>query len=212
MRQPSAPASPATVEALFTRPEGYVFARWGRPIVPVIFGVEEATLAVFKGAIEAVVALAGHQIADHDHELGANLMMFFCRDWSELVQVPNLDRLVEGLASLVTRLEAQGANQYRMFRFDEHGAIRAVFVFIRVDAALAEMSAEVLALDQAVRLICLWGDDALAQGVLVRTEQSDAVLGPQIGAVIRAAYDPVMPAASRDPAHALRLFARMSGE
>ena len=53
--------SPQEVEAFFTRSDGsYVFARWGRPIVPVVFGVDDATLGVVKGAIEAVVALAGH--------------------------------------------------------------------------------------------------------------------------------------------------------
>ncbi len=49
---------PGEIEALFTRGDGsYLFARWGRPIVPVVFGVDDASLAVFKGAIEAVVAL-----------------------------------------------------------------------------------------------------------------------------------------------------------
>ena len=53
------------VAALFTRKDGaYVFARWGRPIVPVVFGVDDASLAVFKGAIEAVVSLAGHKMAE----------------------------------------------------------------------------------------------------------------------------------------------------
>ena len=69
------------VAAKFTRGDGsYLCARWGRPIVPVVFGVDDATLAVFKGAIEAVVALAGHRMAETDWELGANLMVFFCRD------------------------------------------------------------------------------------------------------------------------------------
>jgi hypothetical protein len=35
------------------------------------------------------------------------------------------------------------------------------------------------------------------------------VLRPEIGAVIRAAYDPIMPALADDPSHALRLAARM---
>ena len=40
------------VEALFTRASGdYLCARWGRPIVPVVFGVDDATLAVVKGAV-----------------------------------------------------------------------------------------------------------------------------------------------------------------
>ena len=56
--------SPETVEALFTRGDGrYAFARWGRPIVPVVFGVTEESLGVFKGACEAVVAMAGHKMA-----------------------------------------------------------------------------------------------------------------------------------------------------
>ena len=45
---------PNQVQALFTRKDGtYLFARWGRPIVPVVFGVDDATLSVVKGAIEA---------------------------------------------------------------------------------------------------------------------------------------------------------------
>ena len=82
------------VASLFTRSDGkYVFARWGRPIVPVVFGVDDATLAVFKGAIEAVITLASHQIAETDPELGANFMVFFCRDWAELQEVSHLDQM-----------------------------------------------------------------------------------------------------------------------
>jgi hypothetical protein len=43
------------IEALFTRESGnYTFARWGRAISPVVFGVNDETLKVVKGAIEAV--------------------------------------------------------------------------------------------------------------------------------------------------------------
>ena len=93
------------VEPLFTRADGsYVFARWGRPIVPVIFGVDDASLAMFKGAIEAVVGLAGHKMAETDPELGANVMVFFCREWAELGEVPNLDKLVPDMSSLIVKL------------------------------------------------------------------------------------------------------------
>ena len=86
---------PQTVARLFTRADGsYLFARWGRPIAPVVFGVEEETVSILKGAIEAVVALAGHTMAETDPELGANLMVFFIRDWDELTETPNLDRLI----------------------------------------------------------------------------------------------------------------------
>jgi len=67
------------VERLFRQSGAYRFARWGRPIVPVVFGVDDASLAFVKGAIEAVVQLAGHKMAETDPELGANLLLFFLR-------------------------------------------------------------------------------------------------------------------------------------
>ncbi|AWD22690.1 hypothetical protein [Fuscovulum blasticum] len=201
--------TPQEIEALFTRADGsFLCARWGRPIVPVVFGIEDATLPVVKGAIEAVVALAGHRMAETDPELGANLMVFFFRDWAELPQVPNLDRLVPGLTGLCGRLEAEGANQYRAFRFDPDGAIRAAFVFLRMDDHLSAVPAETLALAQAVQIILLWSDRAFAAGApLVRAGEA-VMLRPDIAGLIRAAYDPVLPAMTQDRSHALRLAAR----
>ena len=205
--------NPADVEALFTRSDGsYLFARWGRPIVPVVFGVDDATLPVIKGAVEAVVALAGHHMAETDPEMGANLLMFFLRDWDELLAVPDLDQLVEGLVPMVAGLKARGANQYRHFRFDTDGAIRAAFVFVRMDEALAEMPAADLALLQAVQVIVLWSDRAFStRPPVARAGGSDGVtvLRPELAALIRAGYDPVMPAVARDSSHALRLAARV---
>lgn len=197
------------IASLFTRADGsFLCARWGRPIVPVVFGCDDATLPAVKGAIEAVVTLARHRMAETDPELGANLMIFFFRDWEELPQVPDLDRLVPGLAPLCERLSREGANQYRAFRFDAAGAIRAAFVFLRMDAALADVPAATLALVQAVQVILLWSDTAFRNHPpLVRAEGA-VMLRPDLAAVIRAAYDPVLPAVARDPSHALRLAAR----
>lgn len=201
--------TPDQVQALFTRKDGsYLFARWGRPIVPVVFGVDDATLSVVKGAIEAVVTLAGHKMAETDPELGANLMVFFLRDWAELPQVPNLDRLIPDLGPLCDRLAAAGANQYRAFRFDAEGAIKAAFVFLRMDAALSEMPAEALALNEAAQVIVLWGDGAFAEASPLGQAGGVVILRPEIAAVIRAGYAPAMPAVARDGAHAYRLAAR----
>ncbi|SEN12165.1 hypothetical protein SAMN04488103_103164 [Gemmobacter aquatilis] len=204
---------PAEVQALFTRASGeFLFARWGRPIVPVVFGVEDATLAIVKGAIEAVVVLAGHRMAETDPELGANLMVFFFRDWAELPEVPNLDRLVPDLAPLCARLAAVGANQYRLFRFDATGAIKAAFVFLRMDEELSAVPADTLALNQAVQVILLWSDRAFADRSALARVRETVILRPEIGALIRAAYDPVLPPVAQDPSHALRLFARTQRE
>jgi hypothetical protein len=203
--------TPDEIAALFTRADGeFLFARWGRPIVPVVFGVEDATLSVVKGAVEAVVAMAGHKMAETDPELGANLMMFFFRDWQELLAVPDLDRLVPDLAPLVARLGAEGANQYRIFRFDKDGAIRAAFVFLCMDEDLSAVPAETLALSQVVQTVLLWSDRAFTdRSALGQLADGRVVLRPDIGALIRAGYDPVLPAMSREPAHALRLAARV---
>ena len=204
--------TPEAIEKLFTNRDGaYAFARWGRPIAPIVFGVEEQTLATVKGAIEAVAVLAGHQMAETDPELGANLMIFFFREWEELLDVPDLGRLIPELAPRVARLQAADATQYRAFRFDDQGAIQAAFVFLRMNDAMTKIPAESLALAQAVQTMLLWSESAFAETspLAVLPESGATVLRPEIAAIIAAAYDRMMPVAADDKSHALRLFARL---
>lgn len=205
--------TPDEIETLFSREGGYAFARWGRPIAPIVFGVEDATLSVVKGAIEAVAALAGVPLAETDPELGANLMLFFFRDWGELSAVPDLGRMIPDLDALLGRLEAAGATQYRVFRFDGAGAIRACFAFVRMGGGMEDLPAETIALTQAVLAILSWGEGAFAETspLALHPGSGVAVLRPEVAGLIRAAYDPVLPVAARDGTHALRLFARMQG-
>lgn len=200
------------IEKMFTRSDGsYLFARWGRPIAPIVFGVEDETLSVIKGAFEAVCALAGHVMAETDPELGANVMVFFFRDWEELLVVRDLDRLIDGLAPLVAQLSEAGANQYRVFRFDATGAIQACFIFLRMDDVMMAQPADILALGQVVQSMVLWSDLAFTdRSPLGQLENGRVVLRHEIGALLRAAYDPVMPAMAEDASHALRLAARMT--
>ncbi|MCL6283877.1 hypothetical protein M3P21_10080 [Ruegeria sp. 2012CJ41-6] len=202
--------TPDEIEALFTRSSGeFSFARWGRPIVPIVFGVEDQTLSVVKGAFEAVVTLAGYKMAETDPELGANCMVFFFRDWAELLEVPDLERLVPDLASLVERLQSADANQYRIFRFEDDGAIQAAFVFLRMDRELSKVPAETLALSQVVQTVLLWSDTAFRRQSPLAVAADTTILRPEIASLIRAAYDPILPGSAQDAAHALRLFARM---
>ena len=140
------------IEKMFTRGDSsFAFARWGRPLAPVVFGVDDATLSVIKGAVEAVCQVSGHEIMDGDAELGSNFMWFFFRDWDELLEVPRLEDMVPDLEPLVGRLKDIEANQYRVFRFDDSGAIKAVFVFLRMDQALSDVPAQTLALSDGVK-------------------------------------------------------------
>lgn len=139
------------------------------------------------------------------------MMVFFFSDWQELLEVPDLGRMIPDLQSLVARLTAADANQYRIFRFDADGAIKAAFVFLRMDAHLDAVPAETLALSQAVQTILLWSDIAFQDcSPLAAVPGQEAVmLRPEIGLLIRAAYDPVLPNAARDVSHALRVAARI---
>jgi hypothetical protein len=198
------------VEQLFTRAdESFAFARWGRGIAPVVFGVEDETLGVIKGAIDAVCRLAGHEMTDGDAELGSNFMWFFFRDWDELLEVPRLGDMVPDLEPLVGRLKYADANQYRAFRFDDVGAIKACFVFLRMDDSLSALPADTLALSQATQSMLLWSDTAFRTQSPLALVGETTVLRPEIGQVIAAAYDPILPVSSEDPTHALRMFARI---
>lgn len=202
--------TPEQIEALFTRADGqYLCARWGRPIVPIVFGVEEETLGTLKGAIEAVVALADHKMAEHDPELGANFMLFFLREWDELAGVPGLDKLIPELPELLGRLKGADANQYRIFRFDEMNAIKACFAFVRMDSYMAGMAATDIALQQAVQAILLWSDKAFTETSPLAVANGKTILRPDIADVIRVVYDPIMPPVAQDASHALRLSARL---
>lgn len=188
--------TPEQIAELFTRQDGtYLCARWGRPVAPVIFGLADESLDIFRAAIRAGFAHAGHPVAETDPEMGANLMLFFLRDWAELEEVPDLDRLT-GQPGLPARLQADDADQYRLFRFDADGGIRACMGFLRMTGALAEAHPA-----------------TLAETVTMRSALSfarDIAPSPEMAALIRAAYDPVLPLAATDPAHALRLAARMA--
>lgn len=208
-----APGSDAArVAARFTRSDGsFLFARWGRAPSPVIFGTDEAGSEIFGAALRDAAALAGLETRAEDPELGANFMVFFCADWPELKAVPHLDRLIPDLEKLVSVLQGAGANQYRIFGFDEAGAIRLCLVLLRYDEHLASVSARTLALGQSVQSLLLWSDDAFTDGSpLARLpDGAGTVVEPWHAALIRAAYDPVLPARAEDPSFALRLAARM---
>lgn len=202
--------TPEAVEAYFTRASGdYVFARWGRPIAPVVFGVTDDSMAIIKGAIETAIVIAGAEIAETDPELGSNLMMFFFSDWKELLDVPNMGDMIPDLENRVATLIDRNAHQYRAFRFDDDGAIRACFTFVRMGGIMDDVPADVIALSQATQALLLWSDTVFTQDSPLAQTESGAVIRPDVANLLRASYDPVLPSAARDASHALRLYARL---
>lgn len=194
MTQPARP-DPDAIAALFTAADGgFLCARWGRPVAPVVFGLDDATLSVFRAALIAPFAHAGQPLTDTDPETGANLMIFAVRDWAELDGIPDLDRLT-GIPDLPGRLMAENAERYQLLRFDGAGAIRACLTFLRLGGALAQAHPAQLAESVAVNALLSWARPVTPS--------------PELAALIRAAYDPLLPGCARDPSHALRLAARL---
>ncbi|MFD1059234.1 hypothetical protein [Paracoccus fistulariae] len=184
------------IAALFTRPDGsFLCARWGRPVAPVIFGLADETLDIFRSVIRAGFAHAGHPMAETDPEMGSNLMLFFMRDWDELAGIPDLEQLT-GIQGLPERLRDSQADQYRVFRFDDNGAIRACLGFVRMTGALSQAHPAQLA-------------EALTMRSTL-TFARDITPTPDLAALIRVAYDPILPPAATDASYALRLSARLA--
>lgn len=183
------------IAALFTAADGgFLCARWGRPVAPVVFGLDDATLTVFRAALMAPFTHARQPLTDTDPDTGANLMIFAVQEWAELAGLPDLDRLT-GIAGLPDRLAAEEADRYRLLRFDGAGAIRACLTFLRLGGALAQAHPAQLAESVAVNALLSWARPVTPSAPLA--------------ALIRAAYDPLLPACARDPSHALRLAARL---
>lgn len=196
----------------FTRSDGrYRFARWGRPVVPAVFGAGEAGAAALTEGLRAVAGLTGLGVAEEDPELGVNSLLFTVAEWRDLTGVPHLGRLVPDLDRLVSTLAAAAANQYRIFDVDAVGAIRLCITLIRLDAEMRATPVRALALGQAAMGLLLWSDHAFLDAGPVAVADGRAVLVPRVAALMRAAYDPDLPAATTDPAHAAHLAERMAG-
>ncbi|MEM9139086.1 MAG: hypothetical protein AAGB15_04590 [Pseudomonadota bacterium] len=213
-RGPEAATRDTWVAAQFTRRDGaFRFARWGRPLAPVIVGTNDEGCRIFEGGIASAARIAGLEVAELDPDLGANFLVFLVNDWAELTEAPNLIRLIPNLPDLIQTLGEHGANQYRVFNFTEDGAIRLCITLLRYDDELQKVSAQTLALGQALQGLLLWSDKAfMEESPIALAGDGLAVVKPVFADLLRAAYDPVLPDASSDAALALRLAARLTVE
>ncbi|MEO0762897.1 MAG: hypothetical protein AAFZ09_14010, partial [Pseudomonadota bacterium] len=83
MGREDATLSVERVSWLFTRADGsYRFARWGRPLVPALFGGLRNDERMLQEATASVGALGGLSVAPEDPDLGANFLVVLlkCRE------------------------------------------------------------------------------------------------------------------------------------
>lgn len=204
--------TPEDIARRFTRPDGrFRFARWTRPVAPMVYGAGAASQPVLKAAVRLIAELAGMGFADRDPETGFNHHLVLVGDWSELTGVPELERILPGIGALGARLAAEDALVLRRFRHDPGGGIAGCLTLMRLAGALADLPADLLALGHAVEAVLDWAPGGLADGI-TRPGAGGAELRPELIALLRAAYDPRLPDASDDHSLALRLAARVAAQ
>jgi len=201
----------AKVGGLFTRSDkSFRFARWGRPLAEVVYGTNEEGAAVFAEALKRVAGLAGLETGIEDEELGANFMVFLVEDWRQLSETPNMDKLIPDLDKLVSTLQGSGANQYRIFAFDETGAVKLCITLLRYDEQMQAVAPQAVALSQAVMGMLLWSDNAFtSETPVAQLEGGRVAVKPWFQDMIRAAYADGVPAASDDPVTARKIADQM---
>ncbi|MEM6547476.1 MAG: hypothetical protein AAF713_06985 [Pseudomonadota bacterium] len=202
----------ARVAALFTRSSGeFRFARWGRAPAIAVYGTDQKGRQLFEGALTALCGLMNLSPAEEDPELGANFLVFLTARWDELLEVPNLDKLIPDLTKLVSVLKGSGANQYRIFGFDDAGAIKICITLLQFDDDLRKASPQAVAIGQTFQGMLLWSDHAFTgeTPLAMVAETKRAVIKPWYVTLMRAAYAPTLPLASRDATTAGLIAARM---
>ena len=137
-------------------------------------------------------------------------MWFFCKEWEEILSVPDLKKLIPNLNDIVKKLQTTSTKSYRIFAFDNEGGIKMCVQLIKVSDETAEMSIQALATGETFQCLVLFSSKAfIDESPIAQISQNNlCVPKPEYAALVRAAYDPVLPVSSQDKSHALRLFAR----
>ena len=200
------------ISNLFVRDGKYKFSRWNKSIAPVVFGVDDTSLVSIRVAFSNVISLTSLPLSDFDPELGSNFLVFFCTKWNELNGIPNLNKLIPDLLNLLITLDENGANQYRTFLFTPAGAINLSVLLLKYDNDLSSVSVQTLATSQMLQSILLWSPDAFKDEspIALLKANNMCVIKPFYAALIKAAYDQVLPDYSEDSTHALRLSSRVN--
>ena len=151
-----------------------------------------------RTAFRRAARIARLPVQEVDPELGANFLVFLVNDWSELQEAQNLIRLIPNLGELIQTLSEHDANQYRVFNFDEAGAIKICITLLKYDDELQKVSAQTLALGQAFQGMLLWSDQAFVEeSPLAVTDDGLCVIKPAHADLLRVAYDPRVAAGSQ---------------
>lgn len=199
--------TPEEIVPLFSAGGSYRFRRWEVPVAPLISGTDDAGIRLVDETLRWLAGQANHEVRDLDPDFGTNFAVLFVREWAEIGADPGIAKLLPDWQALVPRLAGQ--NRYLAFRMGPGGGIRAAVTLLRYDDALQAVTAQDLALEIATRGLLMWDERALAGARPMIRQAGRVHPRPEILALMRAAYDPVLPVAADDASHAYRLSARI---
>ncbi|MCI4663541.1 MAG: hypothetical protein MRY74_02350 [Neomegalonema sp.] len=178
-------------------------ARWSRPILPALYGVDPGSADAAYAAIAEACAVAGASISDPqaDEAGEPNLLIYVCKEWDELRAAPGLAGLEPELDAVIAGLAASDANQHRFFKLSRSEGIVLAVALLRLDGRMTAVSAQAAILGQAARGLALWSDAALAsENPIALRRSGKAALKGWFARLLAAIYAPGAPVFSEDPA------------
>lgn len=195
--------------------DNFKFARWAGPIAPAVIGLDERGAKLFGEAVRALAEAAGHPMAAEEPQSGEGFHIYVMKSWADAARMPGLPDFLPELPALISRLTQAQANCYRVFAFDDQGAIRSAITMLCYDERMQAAPVDYIALTEAALGMMVYDEAGVSEDRPVAMADfgdgdQRAVLQPWHAQLLRAAYDPSIPAGSKDPALALRLAARIS--
>ena len=92
------------VESMFTSEDKYFFSRWSSNIVPMVIGLNDFALGIFKKKLLSIWEFSPIQIEEFEIKNKANFVFIFLKKWNELEKLPGIEEIVPDHLSLVKNL------------------------------------------------------------------------------------------------------------
>ena len=198
------------IQSMFTVKNKFFFSRWSGNIVPMILGVNDFSLGLFKKKLISILSCLPIQIDEFEIEKKANYVFIFFKKWDELYNLPNIEEIIPDHLSLLKSLSFKNPSQYRRFYFDKNGGINFCVFLIPIEKEIDESSYEELIIQILIKSILIWSEEFqnFKNFYFFNSKKGEFCLSNDFLSFLKACYDPVLPDKTNDASHSLRIFAR----
>lgn len=198
------------IQSMFTFKSNFRFSRWSGNIVPLILGLNDFSLGLFKKKLLSVLSFLPIQIDEFEIEKKANYVFIFFKKWDELYNLANIKEIIPDHLSLLKSLSLKKPSQYRRFYFDKNGGINFCVFLIPIENEIDELSYEEFIIQTLIKSILLWSEEFqnFKDFYYFSRKKNEFCLSTDFLSFLKACYDPVLPVKTNDASHSLRIFAR----